>query len=315
MPPLPLGLLQGLRVFERGWLSSNNVLLHGSGAGATLIDSGHSVHAQQTVALVQSALCEAGREERLVRVLNTHLHSDHCGGNAALQREFGADLVIPPGLWNAALDWDEQALGYAAIGQRCDRFVPQGRIRPGEALQLGGRRWDVLASPGHDPHSVILFDTGCGVLISADALWENGYGIVFPELAGEPGFDDVEQVLDQIQQLPVSAVIPGHGAPFTDCAGALRRARALLAKQRANPRHHARHATKVLIKYHLMEERRQAWAELKAWACARPMFVRVFNEQVSGTGMTLQEWFEVLVGELVARGALAVRDGVVCDLA
>ncbi|MEQ1805253.1 MAG: MBL fold metallo-hydrolase, partial [Burkholderiaceae bacterium] len=102
---------------------------------------------------------------------------------------------------------------------------------------------------------------------------------------------------------------------FTDCAGALRRARALLAKQRANPRHHARHATKVLIKYHLMEERQQAWAELKAWGCARPMFARVFEAQGAGAGVTLHEWLEILVGELVARSALAVRDGVVWDLA
>ena len=314
MSPIPLGL-QDVHVFERGWLSSNNVLLGGADAGATLIDSGHSVHAAQTVALVQSALRASGQEERLARVLNTHLHSDHCGGNAALQREFGAALLIPAGLWDAALCWDEQALGYAAIGQRCDRFVPQACITPGELLRIGQRRWEVLASPGHDPDSVMLFDANDGVLISADAFWENGYGIVFPELAGDPGFDDVAQVLDMIEALPVRCVIPGHGAPFLDCAGALARARTLLARQRANPRHHARHAIKVLIKYHLMEERRLPWAELKAWACARPMFVRVFDDQESATGLTLQGWFEILVGELVSRGALAVRDEVVCDLA
>jgi glyoxylase-like metal-dependent hydrolase (beta-lactamase superfamily II) len=314
MPPLHVEL-PGLSVFERGWLSSNNVLLDGSGGGATLIDTGHSVHAGQTVALVRSALREAGPRERLARVLNTHLHSDHCGGNAALQREFGAELLIPPGLWEAALRWDELALGYAAIGQRCDRFVPQGRISPGDSLHLGARRWEVLASPGHDPHSVILFDANDGVLISADALWENGYGIVFPELAGEPGFDDVQGVLDLIATLPVRIVIPGHGAPFIDCAGALKRARSLLAKQRASPRHHARHATKVLIKYHLMEERRQSWAELMTWACARPMFAHVFEDQESSKGLTLQEWCETLVRELADRGALAVRDGVIHDAA
>ncbi len=306
--------LRGLRVFERGWLSSNNVLIVGQGSGATLVDTGHSAHAGQTVALVHNALRSEPESEPLVRLLNTHLHSDHCGGNAALQREFGAELLIPPGLWDAALRWDEEALGYAATGQRCDRFVPQGCMSSGHALQLGGRRWEVLASPGHDPHSVMLFDAMDGVLIAADALWENGYGIVFPELAGEPGFDDVQRVLDTIQALPVRCVIPGHGAPFVDCSAALTRARTLLAKQRANPRFHARHATKVLIKYHLMEERRLPWAELNAWACARPMFLRVFNDQAAGTGVTLHEWFEVLVGELVARGALAIRDGVIFDL-
>jgi glyoxylase-like metal-dependent hydrolase (beta-lactamase superfamily II) len=307
--------LPGVRVFERGWLSSNNVLLHGGGSGATLVDTGHSVHAEQTVGLVHSTLRAAQPVEPLVQLLNTHLHSDHCGGNAALQREFGAVLRIPPGQWDAAQRWDEAALGYVAIGQRCDRFVPQGRINPGDSLHVGERRWNVLASPGHDPHSVMLFDAHDGVLISADALWENGYGIVFPELVGEPGFDDVQQVLDLIETLPVRLVIPGHGAPFVDVAGALPGEQGSGALQRADPRHHARHATKVLLKYHLMEERAQPWAELKAWACARPTFARVFAEQEAGLGLTMHDWCEVLVGELVQRGALAVQDGVVHDRA
>ena len=43
--------LHGLTVLERGWLSSNNVLIPDP-AGATLVDSGHCVHAPQTLALV-----------------------------------------------------------------------------------------------------------------------------------------------------------------------------------------------------------------------------------------------------------------------
>jgi glyoxylase-like metal-dependent hydrolase (beta-lactamase superfamily II) len=77
--PLPLTM----RVFERGWLSSNNILLHGSdGEGATLIDSGYVSHAEQTLALVRHALRPG---QTLARIVNTHLHSDHCGGNALLK--------------------------------------------------------------------------------------------------------------------------------------------------------------------------------------------------------------------------------------
>ena len=305
--------LQGLSVFERGWLSSNNVLIPGDGAGATLIDSSHCLHSAQTIALVRHALQQGKRGESLVRIVNTHLHSDHCGGNAALQREFGAEVLIPPGLWDAVRAWNDDALSYHATGQHCERFTPHGRITPGETLHLGERRWEVLAAPGHDPDSVMLFDAGHGVLISADALWENGYGLVFPELAGEPGFDDVQDVLDRIDSLPVQCVIPGHGAPFTDCAGALKRARRLLDKQRADPRHHARHATKVLIKYHLMEERAMAWPDLIEWVAARPMFVRAFEEQGFPRGTSMASWCETLVGELRERGAVEIRDGIVHD--
>ena len=70
-----------MTVFERGWLSSNNILFTGQHSGAALVDTGYCTHSAQTLALVQSAL---GRRP-LERILNTHLHSDHCGGNAALQ--------------------------------------------------------------------------------------------------------------------------------------------------------------------------------------------------------------------------------------
>jgi glyoxylase-like metal-dependent hydrolase (beta-lactamase superfamily II) len=71
-----------ITVFERGWLSSNNILFTGQHSGAALVDTGYCTHSAQTLALVQSAL--GGRP--LERILNTHLHSDHCGGNAALQQ-------------------------------------------------------------------------------------------------------------------------------------------------------------------------------------------------------------------------------------
>jgi glyoxylase-like metal-dependent hydrolase (beta-lactamase superfamily II) len=74
--PLP----PGVRVFERGWLSANNVLLQDA-HNATLVDSGYVTHQAQTLALVQHAL--QGRT--LDQLANTHLHSDHCGGNQALQ--------------------------------------------------------------------------------------------------------------------------------------------------------------------------------------------------------------------------------------
>ena len=299
--------MRGLTVLERGWLSSNNVLLADEG-GAVLVDSGHCTHAEQTVARVRHALDGAA----LTRVVNTHLHSDHCGGNAALQRAFGAKVFIPPGQWRCALDWDDDALSYRPTQQTCERFVPQGTVVPGEVLRIGRRAWQVLAAPGHDPHSVVLFDDTQGVLISADALWENGFGVVFPELAGEPGFDDVGATLALIERLGARWVIPGHGAPFVDVPGALQRARSLLERLRADPKRHARHAAKVLIKFHLMEVREQSLARLQLWAGDTPYLRRLWRV-LGHPARSLHRWCEQLVGELVAAGALHLRDGVVHD--
>jgi glyoxylase-like metal-dependent hydrolase (beta-lactamase superfamily II) len=296
---------------ERGWLSSNNILLHAAPdeAGAVLVDSGHLNHAAQTVALVHRAL----NGSRLDRVVNTHLHSDHCGGNASLQRAFGVAVIVPPGSAEAARAWDGAGLTFEGSGQRCERFEVSATIAPGDHFTVGGRRWDVRAAPGHDPDSVMLFDATHGVLISADALWEHGFGVVFPEIAGEPGFDDVGAVLDAIERLPVRVVVPGHGAPFTDVAAALARARSRLAGFRAEPARHARHAAKVLIKYHVMEEQHQPLGTLLHWAAATPMLAQLWARYGAAESDSPAAWGERFVHELARAGVLALHDGVVHD--
>ena len=293
--------LQGLTVLERGWLSSNNILIHaGQGeAGAVLVDTGHVNHAAQTLALVQHAL--AGQPLR--SIVNTHLHSDHCGGNATLQRAFSAPLAIPPGQAQAVHTWDEDALSYRATGQRVDRFAAQEVLAPGQPLRAGGRSWQVLAAPGHDPHSLMLFDADAGVLLSADALWGNGFGVVFPEVEGEPGFDDVAAVLELIASLPVRVVVPGHGAPFTDVDAALDRARSRLAAFRARPERHARYAFKVLVKYHLMELGSLPEADVLPWARATRLPAGLLAGQGGVDAPAADGWCQARVDELVAQGA------------
>ena len=305
----PIDGLQGLTVLERGWLSCNNVLLHGQeGSGAVLVDSSHTLHAAQTVALLRHAL----QGEALTGLVNTHLHSDHCGGNAAVRREWGCRIATPPGQFSAALAWDEDALSYRATGQVCAPFRPDDCIKPGQTFHVGARRWQVLASPGHDPHSVVLFDAEHGVLLSADALWENGFGAVFPELEGEQAFGDVAATLDLIESLHARWVVPGHGAPFGDVAGALQRARRRLAGYVADPPRHARHGIRVLMKFHLMEEQRQSVPEVLAWMTRTPLCQAVWQRLGRPEG-SLASFAERTLQDLVGSGALALGDGWVLD--
>ncbi|MBL8335000.1 MAG: MBL fold metallo-hydrolase [Rubrivivax sp.] len=302
--------LHGLQVFERGWLSSNNVLIHPAAGepGAVLVDTSHVNHADLTLSLVREAL--AGRP--LARIVNTHLHSDHCGGNATLQRAFGVPIDIPPGQADAVARWDDAELSYQATGQRMERFRHDAVLQPGVPWRAGGRDWEVIAAPGHDPHMVMLFDRSQRVLISADALWENGFGLVFPEIAGEPGFDDVAAVLDRIEQLDARIAIPGHGAPFGDVPAALARARSRLAAFRADPDRHLRHGIKVLLKYHLMEERVQHRDAARDWALTMPLF-RSAWQQLGGA--SAEDWFDRMLAELVQSGALRLEGDRVHDVA
>jgi glyoxylase-like metal-dependent hydrolase (beta-lactamase superfamily II) len=311
---LPLtGPLAGLTILERGWLSSNNVLIHAAPgeAGALLVDTSHVTHAPQTLALVRHAL----GGQRLAGIVNTHLHSDHCGGNAALRAAFGAPVLVPPGLAEAVRRWDPRKLNYDDIGQLCDRYEADGELPAGGALQAGGRTWEVLAAPGHDPDSVMLFDRAHGVLISADALWEDGFGVVFPELEGASGFEEAAAVFELIAGLPVRVVVPGHGAPFTDVAGALARARTRLAGQRRDPDRHARHAVKVLVKYHLMEHRRQPLADFQAWADRTPFLARLWDRHGRPHAASPGQWGEAFLRDLAGAGLARVDAQWVEDVA
>jgi glyoxylase-like metal-dependent hydrolase (beta-lactamase superfamily II) len=254
------------------------------------------------VALVRRALRPG---QTLARIVNTHLHSDHCGGNAALARAFGARVTIPPGQADAVARWDEDALSYRATGQRCERFGFDALLRPGDSITVGARTWTAHASPGHDPHSLILFDAHDGVLASADALWADGFGVVFPELDGEAAFDDVAATLDLIERLAPRLVIPGHGAPFDDLGGALGRARSRLAAFRADPVRHARHGIKVLLKYRLLEVQRASLATLRAWFEAMPLALRVW-QRIGRPGGTPAAWLDRLLAELAAARAVAL---------
>ena len=303
---MSIGLPPSIHVFERGWLSSNNILFTGADDTA-LVDSGYVTHAPQTLALLRQVL--AGRP--LDRLLNTHLHSDHCGGNALLQATYGCRTAIPAAEAARVAAWDEEALSYRATGQQCARFGFDATLAPGDALVLGGLPWRVLAAPGHDPHALLFFCETEGILISGDALWENGFGVVFPELAGEPGFDAVGATLDLIATLDARVVIPGHGALFGDVPAALARARSRLDYLSADPVRNAQNAVKVLLKFLLLERRTLALDALPALLVSIPLVERVRTGVLAMTPGELAQW---ACSALVRAGAARIAAGTLADV-
>ncbi len=296
----------GIRVFERGWLSANNVLLI-DGDDTVLVDSGYVGHAPQTLALVEAAL--DGRP--LQRLFNTHLHSDHCGGNALLQRRWQPRTWIPAAEARAVARWDVDALTYRATGQQCDRFTFDALLEDGQSLRMGGLDWQVITAPGHDPHAVMLFSPAERILISGDALWQHGFGVIFPELDGDSGFAEQDAVLRRIAELDVRLVIPGHGSPFTDVGPALERASGRLDYLRADPRRNAAHALKVLVKFKLLEQRRMTRDALMQWMAQAPLLERVRLRYLEGA--PLPEVLAQVLAGLVKAGAATVDDEMVCN--
>jgi glyoxylase-like metal-dependent hydrolase (beta-lactamase superfamily II) len=294
-----------MRVFERGWLSSNNIFFAGS-EGTALIDSGYATHAQQTVALV----AHASQGRGLDRLINTHLHSDHCGGNAALQRAFSCRTAIPVAEAEKVRAWDVDALTYKATGQQCERFGFDSTLAPGDVITLGDMTWQALAAPGHDPHSLIFYCADERILISADALWENGFGVVFPELEGESGFSEVRATLELIASLDAKFVIPGHGAPFTEVGKALDTALSRIDYFIADPARNAQNAIKVLLKFLLLEKQRIPLDEVGALMSGIFLFGESNRRHLHKPEAELAQW---TVAQLLRAGAAEVRDGWLVD--
>lgn len=290
-----------MRVFERGWLSSNNILFVGSRETA-LVDSGYATHAGQTGALVSHAL--QGR--RLDWLVNTHLHSDHCGGNATLQRAYSCRTSIPVAEAEKVRAWNAETLTYKATGQQCERFTFDDTVSPGDVLTLGDMNWQALAAPGHDPHSLIYYCPEERILISADALWENGFGVVFPELEGESGFIEVRDTLKLIESLDVKLVIPGHGAPFADVDKALETAYSRVDYFMADPVRNAQNAVKVLLKFLLLEKQSIPLAQLESMLAGISLFHESNRRYLRKTDAELAEW---TVTQLVRAGAADVQNG------
>ena len=300
-----LSLPSELKVFERGWLSSNCVLFEDA-LGATLIDSGYVAHAEQTLTMVLHAV-ESHAMPKLRRVINTHLHSDHCGGNASLARRTGCDIVIPEGNTYGVRNWDQRFLTFEALDQRCDRFDFTDTVSVGDVLTLGGREWEALAAPGHDVDSVMLHCEDEGILISGDAIWEDGCGAMFPTANAktlEEDFSAAFETLELVESLDVRVVIPGHGAPFTDVEGALDRVRSRLRRLRADHGRNGRHVVKVLLKYRLLEVRRMSVETVRAMFHDVPT-IGYANRDI---GLGLTALADRTMDDLVRVGA-ARRDG------
>lgn len=288
-----LDLPPDMQVFERGWLSANNILFTG-GEQTALIDSGYCTHSVQTLALVETAL--HGR--KLDVLANTHLHSDHCGGNAALQSKYpDIQTLIPPGQAAEVKDWDPVALTYAPTGQMCPRFTFSDTLQTGDLIRLGASEWEIHAASGHDPHSVIFFEPIRKILLSADALWENGFGVVFPELEGEHAFSDVGATLDLIEKLSPDIIIPGHGAVFRYTPSVLGQARHRLEAFVQSPIRHARHAAKVLLKFKLLELQHANQIEFKSWAASSSYLRHIQKSFFSD--LEIGEWLNMMISDLV----------------
>jgi len=172
---------------------------------------------------------------------------------------------------------------------------------------MGELNWQALAVPGHDMEALAYYNPERRILISGDALWENGFGVIFPELLGEAdGLASTRATLEMLAHLPIDIVIPGHGSPFAAVDLAFERAFRRLDSFAASVNKLAWHAIKVITSFAMMEKRRLREADFAGFILGLPFAVDVNQRYLD---LPEDQLCERLERELLLVGALQLEDG------
>ncbi|HEY1721672.1 MAG TPA: MBL fold metallo-hydrolase [Magnetospirillaceae bacterium] len=178
------------------------------------------------------------------RLLCTHFHPDHMGLAHWLTERFGLTMETTLGEWLMGLGFSQQPVDHFNVislpfykragfsdelitlaskrGNGYAQLTPQvpsryTRIKGGEALALGGRRWEVIIGEGHSPELAQLWCAEAGLLISGDQVLPS----ISPNISvwpTEPEGDPLGlylATLENLAHLPENTlVLPSHGLPF-----------------------------------------------------------------------------------------------------
>ena len=125
-------------------------------------------------------------------VLNSHTHDDHVGGNWQFSDVYGMDTDFTR---KNARGSQEDAQAEVTPDQICGTlpagFDPKTYVtRPwkitavildSDRLDLGGRKLEVLATPGHTPDAISLIDRANGLLFTGDTYYPAPIWLFRPE--------------------------------------------------------------------------------------------------------------------------------------
>ena len=211
--------------------------------GWTLVDTGMA--SKHTKTLWQAIMAGPLRSKPVTRLIVTHYHPDHIGLAGWFQAQ-GVELVTTRTSWLYArmLTLEEQhqhtpeaMLYYQRAGldaawraakaeERPFNFrdivspMPPGftRIRAGDIITAGGRRWLVRTGDGHAPEHAMLWSLNDHLILAGDQLLPtiSANIAVYPT---EPDADPLTEWLDSTRALMPYAqdnhlVLPGHKLPY-----------------------------------------------------------------------------------------------------
>ena len=155
-------------------------------------------------------------------VLNSHTHDDHVGGNWEFRTIYSMET---PFTERNAKGSREDAQAEIAPGEICGElpksFDPKTyRTRPWtitryihdrDTVDLGGRTIEILATPGHTPDAISLYDLANGLLFTGDTYYPATIWLYRPET----NFDAYAKSIQRLADLAphVKLVLGAHNIP------------------------------------------------------------------------------------------------------
>jgi len=185
---------------------------------ALLFDSGFGIGHIEEVVRKLTALP--------VMVLNSHTHYDHVGGNFAFPNILGIDsdytrnsargfpnskmaASLAPGQFCSPLPDGVTQENYVIKPFRITRIVSDGEI-----IDLGGRKLEIIATPGHTPDAICLLDRAQRELFTGDTFYPGNLWLWVPET----DLDAYQRSVERIAKLAdvVDVLRPAHNLPEAD---------------------------------------------------------------------------------------------------
>jgi glyoxylase-like metal-dependent hydrolase (beta-lactamase superfamily II) len=231
------------------WPAPANSFVLKDDRGAVLIDAGCGY--VECYRKIRDFLAGLGLEPGDVHtVVLSHAHPDHMGALPFLLEEASPRIIIHSiertlaadnRLLNKSFDmchitdYYMERLGDTDpasidILDYFSNLCPMGAaeatdtVEEGDTLELGGRRFEVIHTPGHAPGHISLWDREDRTLLSFDLV---GAVVAWycPSGGGAKGY---LESLDKIERLGARLILPSHGEDIEDVDGAIARTREVL---------------------------------------------------------------------------------------
>ncbi|MEM7335501.1 MAG: MBL fold metallo-hydrolase [Chloroflexota bacterium] len=208
MPKLP----PFFKFIQRGWFNCNSIIVDYEDQ-PTLIDSGHLLYANETVDLIRGAGVEP---ENLGLIVTTHGHSDHHGGNKLLKEMSNASILMGEITASWFRNNEKRLLWFDVDAQEAEIILPDQTIQDGEVVHFSGVPFEAVHLPGHAPDCLGFYQPDSKVMICADAMWENDFGVLNTAVHGPQTLADAETAVQKLASYDIEIAIPGHGNLITN---------------------------------------------------------------------------------------------------